>query len=94
MLDNLLQTFTAASPEGGVSAGEICVIAALSVLLGLLIATVYKYTYRGAGYTQEFSVTLVMLCVIIAVVVSAIGSNVARAFSFAGALSIIRFRTA
>lgn len=73
---------------------NIIFIVALSAVLGLVIATGYKYSYRGAEYSQEFAVTLVLLCVIISIVVAAIGSNVARAFSFAGALSIIRFRTA
>ncbi len=82
--------------QGGaeISPGEVALIVVLSSVIGLLIAAVYKYTYRGSEYSQEFSITLVMLCVIISVVVTAIGSNVARAFSFAGALSIIRFRTA
>ena len=70
------------------------IIVLISIVLGLIIAAVYKFTHRGADYSQEFAVTLVLLCAIISVVVTAIGSNVARAFSFAGALSIIRFRTA
>ena len=81
-----------ASPVITMSA--IAVIVMISAVLGMVIATVYKFTHRGADYSQEFAVTLVLLCVIISVVVTAIGNNVARAFSFAGALSIIRFRTA
>lgn len=72
---------------------DVVITVVLAALLGLVIATVYKYTSDSYEYTQDFSVTLVMLCVIISVVVAAVGSNVARAFSFAGVLSIIRFRT-
>ena len=37
--------------------------------------------------------TLVLLCILIAMVTQVIGDNVARAFSLVGALSIVRFRT-
>lgn len=95
MLDTLTNILTPATDSSAsITVTETILIVVLSAVLGLLIAAVYKYTYRGVGYTQEFAVTLVMLCVIISIVVYAIGSNVARAFSFAGALSIIRFRTA
>ncbi len=95
-----MNDFLNALTSGGAATGaevtmsEVLLIVVLSSVIGLLIATVYRYTYRGSEYSREFSITLVMLCVIISVVVTAIGSNVARAFSFAGALSIIRFRTA
>ncbi|MCU0711203.1 MAG: DUF4956 domain-containing protein [Pirellula sp.] len=38
--------------------------------------------------------TFVLMCVLIAMATQIIGSNVARAFSLVGALSIVRFRTA
>ncbi len=73
--------------------GEVMIMVALASIIGLVIGVIYKYSNQTMDYTREFTVTLVMLCVIIAVVVAAVGSNVARAFSFAGVLSIIRFRT-
>ena len=45
-------------------------------------------------FGSNFSVTLVMLPVIIAIIILLVGNNVARAFSLAGAFSIIRFRSA
>jgi len=41
----------------------------------------------------SFTVTLVLLTILIAMVTQVIGDNVARAFSLVGALSIVRFRT-
>lgn len=38
--------------------------------------------------------TFVLMCVLIAMATQIIGSNIARAFSLVGALSIVRFRTA
>ena len=45
-------------------------------------------------YTPSFTVTLVIMPVIVAVIIFMVGSNVARAFSLAGAFSLIRFRSA
>ena len=43
---------------------------------------------------KTISTTFVLMCVLIAMATQIIGSNVARAFSLVGALSIVRFRTA
>ncbi len=95
MLSNIVDIITNGGAASGatVTLTEIAVIVVLAAVTGLLIATVYKYTYHGSDYSQDFALTLVMLCVLISIVVAAIGSNVARAFSFAGTLAIIRFRT-
>lgn len=50
-------------------------------------------TSSKRGYSQNFSATLVILPVVIAIIVLLIGSNIARAFSLAGAFSIIKFRS-
>lgn len=65
-----------------------------SLALGLFISLVYIVSNRRTGYSQGFTVTLIMLPVIIAVIILLVGSNVARAFSLAGAFSLIRFRSA
>ena len=46
-----------------------------------------------ARVSESFTVTLVLLAILIAMVTQVIGDNVARAFSLVGALSIVRFRT-
>lgn len=69
-------------------------VVVLSFILGVVIAGVYKFVHKDGDYSQSFIVTLVMLCTLIAIVIMIIGSNVARAFSLGGALSIIRFREA
>jgi uncharacterized membrane protein YhiD involved in acid resistance len=61
---------------------------------GLIIALVYRFTYRGASYSATFVNSLVLLSLITAVVILVIGNNLARAFGLVGAMSIIRFRTA
>lgn len=62
--------------------------------LGLLISLHYIWTNKNKSYDRSFVLTLVMLPVIISVIILLIGNNVARAFSLAGAFSLIRFRSA
>jgi len=66
----------------------------LSFLLSMVVASVYKTTYKGVSYTQSYVHTLIMMSMIVAVIMLIIGSNIARAFTLVGALSIIRFRNA
>ena len=61
---------------------------------GVIIAVVYKKTYRGVLYSPSFSLTLILLCLVTTPVVMAIGSSVALSMGMVGALSIVRFRTA
>ena len=51
-------------------------------------------TYKKGQYSQSFVLTIIMIPAIIAIIILLVGSNVARAFSLAGAFSIIRFRSA
>ena len=65
----------------------------LGLLLGLAVAFVYRRSRPMNAEAESFTVTLVLLTILIAMVTQVIGDNVARAFSLVGALSIVRFRT-
>ena len=65
-----------------------------SLLLGFFMAATYYKTQEAENYQQNFAITLLMLPVILSVIILFIGSNIARAFSLGGTLSIIRFRSA
>lgn len=60
--------------------------------LGAIISATYMKTQPN--YSSSFMLTLVILPSIVAIIILLIGSNIARAFSLAGAFSIIRFRSA
>jgi hypothetical protein len=62
--------------------------------LGLLVSLVYRRTHKTRNPSQSFVFTLVLLPAVITVIIFLVGNNVARAFSLAGAFSIIRFRSA
>lgn len=67
---------------------------AAAVIIGLVIGITYMYACKKSGYNKDFIVGLVLLSVIVSVVIMLIGSNVARAFSMAGAFALVRFRSA
>lgn len=66
---------------------------AIAIVLGGLISVTYMKTNPN-GYSQNFTLTMIILPVIVAMIILLIGNNIARAFSLAGAFSIIRFRSA
>lgn len=78
-----------------VPGGALTVLVRLVVamLLGGLVTLVYRVTRTAEEAAPSFTVTLVLLSILIAMVTQVIGDNVARAFSLVGALSIVRFRT-
>jgi uncharacterized membrane protein YhiD involved in acid resistance len=65
----------------------------LAFAFGAIVALIYRGTHRIGPVAPTFPRTLVLLSILIAMVTSVIGDNVARAFSLVGALSIVRFRT-
>lgn len=74
--------------------GSTILIILSSLLLGLGISLVYMFTHKKERYTSGFTIALIMLPAIIAMIILLVGNNVARAFSLAGAFSLIRFRSA
>jgi len=77
-----------------VTASEILVNISVALICSMLIARLYRLTYKGPGYSMNFVNSIVLLAMITAVVIMVIGNNLARAFGLVGAMSIIRFRTA
>lgn len=77
-----------------INVSQITMCLALSFLLNVAVAKVYQITYKGPSFSASFMHTLVVVGMVVGAVMLIIGSNIARAFSLVGALSIIRFRNA
>lgn len=73
---------------------DVAVALILGLLVGMIIAFVYKKCFRGVIYSPSFAMTLVMLTLITTPVVMCIRSDIALSMGMVGALSIVRFRTA
>jgi hypothetical protein len=84
---------SALTPEPALTWIDVLVRLVAALVLGRVVALVYKLTRAANERTPSFPATLVLLSVLIAMVTQVIGDNVARAFSLVGALSIVRFRT-
>src|SRR5262245_19517360 len=97
LLDQILGLKQAAPPLQ-----EIVVALFLSFGLNLLIATVYRKTYKGADLSQDYIHTLMILGTVVSVVVMVVRGDSttdpgghksqATAFGIFAAFSLIRFR--
>lgn len=76
------------------SVSQIITNIGLSLLCSFFVTVVYRFSYKGPGYSESFVNSLIYLSTITTLVIMVIGNNLARAFGLVGALSIIRFRTA
>ncbi len=76
-----------------ISARQTLVRLVGALVLGWIVAWVYRATRPESRASHSFQATLLLLAVLIAIVTQVIGNNTARAFSLVGALSIVRFRT-
>ncbi|MDY4741502.1 MAG: DUF4956 domain-containing protein [Lachnospira sp.] len=90
MFESIFTTTT----ENAISISESMLGVAVAVVIGLVIAFVYTLISKKDGYNKSFIVGLALLPAIVAAVILLVGSNVARAFSMAGAFALVRFRSA
>jgi uncharacterized membrane protein YhiD involved in acid resistance len=79
---------------GTFSVTDVVLSLVLSFVLTAFIGWIYRTTHRGVSYTQSYVQTLVLMGMVTSIIMLIVGSNIARAFSLVGALSIIRFRNA
>ena len=90
----MLETLFSSGVGETLSIGKTLLIIAAALLCGLAVSQVYIATHKKEGYSPSFTIALIMLPAIISIIILLIGDNIARAFSLAGAFSLIRFRSA
>ncbi len=64
----------------------------LSFSLNLFIAQLYRSTYKGTRYSQDFTQTLIMIGTITTILIMVVSGNSSIAFGMFAAFSMIRFR--
>ncbi|MCI1930162.1 MAG: DUF4956 domain-containing protein [Clostridia bacterium] len=72
---------------------SISLVLLTAFVLGLIVSGIYMLTHKRDGYMASLACTLVVLPMIIAIIIILVGNSVAKAFSLAGAFTIIRFRS-
>lgn len=90
MLETLFGSSTTATD---ISLVTVLLAIGVSVAIGILISVTYMKTSGRRGHSRNFAQTLVLTPAVVAAIILLIGSNIARAFSLAGAFAIIRFRS-
>lgn len=85
--DNLLAGSGYTLPPESIVLGLI-----LAFVLGQVLAWVYYATHSGLSYSKSFVQSLVLIAVVVAMVMTAIGDNLIMALGLMGALAMIRFR--
>lgn len=94
-MDEFIRQLTAGAGTGtGFGIWETFAALLLSFALLLIVAYFYRQTHRGLSYSVSFVHAMVLMGVTVSIIMLIIGSNIARAFTLVGALSIIRFRNA
>ncbi len=89
-MDEFLTVFDSAQMMG---TGQILSAFLMSFVLCSVLATVYSKTFQGLSYSRAFVHTLILGGIIVAMMIMAIGNNLARGLGILGTLAIIRFRT-
>lgn len=72
----------------------IIMVFGMAFICGIIIYCVYKFFYRGAVYSENFGLLIVMSTMTVAFIIMTISSNIVLSLGMVGALSIVRFRTA
>jgi len=84
----------ALAQSGGLTVQDIAVRIAAAALISIAIYFSYWYTHSSTTYSKKFNVSLITLTILTCTVMTVIGNNIALSLGMAGALSIVRFRTA
>jgi len=79
---------------GNLTIEDILVRIAVAAVLSIIIYISYWYTHTSTSYSGKFNVSLVTITILTCTVMTVIGNNIALSLGMAGALSIVRFRTA
>jgi uncharacterized membrane protein YhiD involved in acid resistance len=86
---SVLENFT-----GTISVTDMLLSLIVAFLISLFIIYVYRKTYTGVVYSKAFSLCILMLAMVTAMIIRTISSNISLSLGMVGALSIVRFRTA
>ena len=87
--DSVINQFT-----GTLTLADVGLSLLTAFLISIFIIFVYKKTYSGVLYSKTFSLCLLMLSMVTALIIRTVNANLSLSLGMVGALSIVRFRTA
>ena len=89
----MFNSITVQSTVENPSAWLLLLVVLLSFVLSTILALIYQKTYRGLSYSRNYVQSLVLISIIAAMVIQAVGDSLARGIGIMAAMAIIRFRT-
>jgi len=92
MFDNLLDLFTTTGVDLP-TLPNFALMLMVSLLFGCAISMTYRVTDKNKTPSQSFSVSLLVLPLIVMSIIVMIGNQITRAISLGGVFAIIRFRS-
>ncbi len=92
MFDTIFKT-SASTTDLSIGIQDTLLSIFVALALGLVISLAYNFTTSRKERSASFSLSLIVLPTIVAIIILLIGENVARAFSMAGIFTIVRFRS-
>ncbi len=91
-LANLFTDLVSPTNVGVPGPGEVALAMGYSLFLNLIIAAIYRRTYKGTRYSQDYVQTLIIIGMVTTILIMVVSGNGAIAFGMFAAFSVIRFR--
>ena len=85
MLDSIIE-----SGSNGIDLTTVLICSGVSIILGFIMAIVYKFTERGS---KHFLVSLSILPIVVQTIIMLVNGNLGMSVAIAGAFSLVRFRS-
>lgn len=93
-MGNVLDNFFEGSGYYDYPSFEVAVYSLLlALVLGTVIAYTYRFTHHEGHFSNDFFQAMVLSSLVTAMIMMAVGSNIAVGFGIIGAVAIIRFRS-
>ena len=94
MFLGIIKDSIASQFNGTISVTDIGLSLLVSFIISIFIVFVYKKTYSGVLYSRTFTLCVMMLSMVTALIIRTVNANLSLSLGMVGALSIVRFRTA
>lgn len=89
-LDSIFNFVENTTENGGLTLAAVLVCSLTSIILGVIVALVHKYTSK---YSKNFLVTLALLPILVMAVMMMVNGNLGYSIAILGAFSLVRFRS-
>lgn len=92
-MSNVFEAFSVqtAAESGGIL--TLVYIYLLCFVLSTYIAFVYQKTFRGLSFSRNYVQAIILISIVAATVIQAVGDSLSRGIGIMAAMAIIRFRT-